>query len=384
MKNRRIIRKTKYCLLWAGLSILIWFANCDETYRMELVSRMVNWLFFENGYEVQIENMETVSASGEYLEDVLQEYCLAGALVQGNQLEKQTVAVGQTENEKKADNLPAQTVISLDRRAEAVVAAMSDKYGYMREKLADYDYMKSNFYVIDSTTSVSREELNGQDLASMDLMIDTEEKNYKVLIYHTHGTESFKDSETGNVEDTVIGVGNYLTKLLEEDYGIAVYHDTTAYDMTGGELDRSAAYDYAREGVQKILAEYPSIDVVIDLHRDGVSEDTYLITEIGGKKTAQIMFLNGVSRLNKNGDIEYLANPYKTENLAFSLQMYLTAQANYDSFVRKIFVKGYRYNLDLKPRSLLVEVGSQTNTVEEAKNAMEPLSAILYKVLSGK
>lgn len=384
MKNRRIIRKTKYCLLCAGLSMLIWFANCDETYRMELVSRMVNWLFFENGYEAQVENMEAVSASGDYLEDVLQEYCLAGELIQGNEQEKQTVSAGHTEDEKKEDNLPAQTVISLDHRAETVIAAMSDKYGYMREKLVDYDYMKSNFYVIDSTTSVSREELNGQDLASMDLTIDTEEKNYKVLIYHTHGTESFKDSEVGNVEDTVIGVGNYLTKLLEEDYGIAVYHDTTAYDMTGGELDRSAAYDYAREGVQKILAEYPSIDVVIDLHRDGVSEDTYLITEIGGKKTAQVMFLNGVSRLNKNGDIEYLANPYKTENLAFSLQMYLTAQANYDSFVRKIFVKGYRYNLDLKPRSLLVEVGSQTNTVEEAKNAMEPLAAILYKVLSGK
>lgn len=364
--------------------MLIWFANCDKTYRMELVSRMVNWLFFENGYETQVENMEVVSASGDYLEDVLQEYCLAGELIQGNEQEKQTVSAGQTEDEKKEDNLPAQTVISLDHRVETVIAAMSDKYGYMREKLVDYDYMKSNFYVIDSTTSVSREELNGQDLASMDLTIDTEEKNYKVLIYHTHGTESFKDSEVGNVEDTVIGVGNYLTKLLEEDYGIAVYHDTTAYDMTGGELDRSAAYDYAREGVQKILAEYPSIDVVIDLHRDGVSEDTYLITEIGGKKTAQVMFLNGVSRLNKNGDIEYLANPYKTENLAFSLQMYLTAQANYDSFVRKIFVKGYRYNLDLKPRSLLVEVGSQTNTVEEAKNAMEPLSAILYKVLSGK
>lgn len=384
MKNRRIIRKTKYCLLWAGLSILIWFVNCDETYRMELVSRMVNWLFFGNGYETQTENMETVSASGEYLEDMLQEYCLAGELVQGSGQKDQTVSAGQMTDEKGTDNLPAQAVIALDHRAEAIVAAMSDKYGYMREKLTDYDYMRSNFYVIDSTTSVSREELNGQDLASMDLTIDTEEKNYKVLIYHTHGTESFKDSEPGKVEDTVIGLGDYLTELLEENYGVAVYHDTTAYDMTGGELDRSAAYDYAREGVQKILAEYPSIEVVIDLHRDGVSEDTYLITEIDGKKTAQVMFLNGVSRLNKNGDIAYLANPYKTENLAFSLQMYLTAQANYDSFVRKIFVKGYRYNLNLKPRSLLVEVGSQTNTVEEAKNAMEPLAAILYKVLSGK
>ena len=243
MKNRRIIRKTKYCLLWAGLSILIWFANCDATYRMELVNRMVNWLFFGNGYETQTENMETVSASGKYLEDMLQEYCLAGELVQGSGQKDQTVSAGQMTDEKGTDNLPAQTVIALDHRAEAIVAAMSDKYGYMREKLTDYDYMRSNFYVIDSTTSVSREELNGQDLASMDLTIDTEEKNYKVLIYHTHGTESFKDSEPGKVEDTVIGLGDYLTELLEENYGVAVYHDTTAYDMTGGELDRSAAYD---------------------------------------------------------------------------------------------------------------------------------------------
>ena len=122
----------------------------------------------------------------------------------------------------------------------------------------------------------------------MDLTIDTEDKNYKVLIYHTHGTESFKDSEPGKVEDTVIGVGDYLTQLLEENYGVAVYHDTTAYDMTGGELDRSAAYDYAREGVQKILTEYPSIDVVIDIHRDGVAENTYLITVEDAPAVSQI------------------------------------------------------------------------------------------------
>lgn len=137
MKNRRIIRKTKYCLLWAGLSILIWFANCDATYRMELVNRMVNWLFFGNGYETQTENMETVSASGKYLEDMLQEYCLAGELVQGSGQQDQTVSAGQMTDEKGTDNLPAQTVIALDHRAKAIVAAMSDKYGYMREKLTD-------------------------------------------------------------------------------------------------------------------------------------------------------------------------------------------------------------------------------------------------------
>lgn len=371
-------RRMRYCFFLVIAFFAIWFAKCDDETKTDMLRQLLTGtISSDQKPNIQQEGKQHEEASC-FLEDCLQEYCLAGAFV--SCASEQETDIAETDIRKDL----SKNVMREKREATASVAAMAGCRSYMQEKLADYDYIKNHFYVIDSTTNVSREELNGQDLASMDLTIDTEDKNYKVLIYHTHGTESFKDSEPGKVEDTVIGVGDYLTQLLEENYGVAVYHDTTAYDMTGGELDRSAAYDYAREGVQKILTEYPSIDVVIDIHRDGVAEDTYLITEIGGKKTAQIMFLNGVSRLNKNGDISYLANPYKTENLAFSLQMYLTAQANYGSFVRKIFVKGYRYNLDLKPRSLLVEVGSQTNTVEEAKNAMEPLSAILYKVLSGK
>ena len=371
-------RRIRYSFFLMLVFFTICFAKCDNEKRTYLIQQFLfGTIQPDQEKNMQQDEQQNVTADV-FLEDSLQEYCLAGAFV--SYASEQKTDISDADMQKKL----SEKVMQENKEAVASVVAMAGCHSYMQEKLADYDYIKSHFYVVDSTTNVSREELNGQDLASMDLTIDTEDKNYKVLIYHTHGTESFKDSEPGKVEDTVIGLGDYLTKLLEENYGVAVYHDTTAYDMTGGELDRSAAYDYAREGVQKILAEYPSIDVVIDLHRDGVSEDTYLITEIDGKKTAQVMFLNGVSRLNKNGDISYLANPYKTENLAFSLQMYLTARANYDSFVRKIFVKGYRYNLDLKPRSLLVEVGSQTNPVDEAKNAMEPLSAILYKVLSGK
>ncbi len=193
----------------------------------------------------------------------------------------------------KTDNLTKDSSrqnLSVETEAREAVAAMAGCHSYMQEKLSDYDYMKSNFYVIDSTTSVSREELDGESLANMDLTIDTQDANYKILIYHTHGTESFVDSEPGNTDDTVIGLGNYLTELLEETYGVSVYHDTTAYDMKEGTLDRSTAYDYAREGVEKILDEYPSIEVVIDIHRDGVAEGTYLVTEVNGKPTAQVMF----------------------------------------------------------------------------------------------
>ena len=374
-------RRMRYCFFLVIAFFAIWFVKCDDETKTDMLRQLlIGTISSDQKPNIQQEGKQHEEASC-FLEDCLQEYCLAGAFV--SCASEQETDIAETDIRKDL----SKNVMREKREATASIAAMAGCRSYMQEKLADYDYIKP--YIAHNGvrvhTGIRYYRITGKtEQKDMDLTIDTEDKNYKVLIYHTHGTESFKDSEPGKVEDTVIGVGDYLTQLLEENYGVAVYHDTTAYDMTGGELDRSAAYDYAREGVQKILTEYPSIDVVIDIHRDGVAEDTYLITEIGGKKTAQIMFLNGVSRLNKNGDISYLANPYKTENLAFSLQMYLTAQANYESFVRKIFVKGYRYNLDLKPRSLLVEVGSQTNTVEEAKNAMEPLSAILYKVLSGK
>lgn len=78
------------------------------------------------------------------------------------------------------------------------------------------------------------------------------------------------------------------------------------YDLINGELDRSKAYDMAKPDIQKILEENPTIEVVIDLHRDGVNEGTHLVTEVNGKQTAQIMFFNGLSKTRANGEIDYL------------------------------------------------------------------------------
>lgn len=259
---------------------------------------------------------------------------------------------------------------------------------YSREQLEQPDFLQNKIFVVDSNTNMTKEELDLKNLLDEDLTVenlkDGGETGYKVLIYHTHGSESFVDSRAGVKEDTIIGIGSYLTKLLTEKYKIAVYHDETAYDMVDGVLDRSKAYENAYQNVTQILKENPSIQVVIDLHRDGVDEETHLVTDINGKKTAKIMFLNGVSRSTANGDIKYLTNPNKLKNLAFSFQMYLTGKEHYGDYVRKIYVRSYRYNLHLLPRTTLVEVGAQNNTLEEEKNAMEPLAAILDKVLSKK
>lgn len=255
---------------------------------------------------------------------------------------------------------------------------------YSMEDLCNFDFLVSNCYAVDSSTSVNPDELDAENLLSMDMTIDLTGDDYKVLIYHTHGSETFADSREGVTEDSVIGVGDELARILEEDYGIKTYHDRTVYDIVDGELDRSYAYDQAAAGIDKILAENPSIEVVLDIHRDGVREDVHLVRDIDGRPTAQIMFLNGVSRLNVNGDIDYLYNPYKIENLSFSLKMHLAGKQMYGDLMRRIYIRGYCFNLNRMPRASLVEVGAQTNTVEEAKNAMIPLGAIVYKVLSQK
>ncbi|MFR8549936.1 MAG: stage II sporulation protein P [Coprococcus sp.] len=255
---------------------------------------------------------------------------------------------------------------------------------YSEKALMDYDFLLGHFYTVDPTTLANSKLINGTDLLQKDLTIDLDGAEPKILIYHTHSQEGYADSEAGNADDTVVGVGEQLKKVLEEKYHVAVCHDLSVYDMQDGKEDRNKAYSQAAVAVQNLLDEHPSIEVTIDLHRDGVPDNVHLETEINGKKTAKIMFLNGLCR-NSNGDVnDFAQNPNLSDNLAFSLQLQLKAKAYFPELVRHIYLRAYRYNLHFKPRSLLVEVGAQNNTVAEAKNAMEPLADILYAVLSGK
>lgn len=252
---------------------------------------------------------------------------------------------------------------------------------YTAEELKNYDLLLSQLYTVDKTTSIGQDVLNGEVLSQLDLTIDKTKEGPLVLIYHTHSQETFVDSKPGDVNDSIVGVGAYLKQILEEDYGVPVYHLTSTFDMVNGKLDRNQAYSQAEKEVSKVLAENPSIQIVIDLHRDGVGNNTKLVTEVNGKQTAQIMFFNGLSRTNTIGDIAYLKNPYLKENLALSFQMKLEAEKYFPNFTRKIYLKGYRYNLHLSKGAMLVEAGAQTNTVEEVKNAMVPLSFLISKVL---
>lgn len=251
------------------------------------------------------------------------------------------------------------------------------------EKLADFDYLLNHFYIVDEGTATNADQLDAGRFLSTDLTMKQDASLPQILIYHSHSQETFSDSREGEQADTVVGVGDYLTSLLTETYGYNVIHVTEAFDVIDGEEDRNRAYDYAREYLEQVLEENPSVEVVIDLHRDGVSEERRLVTDINGKPTAQIMFYNGLSYTVNHGPVEYLPNPYIEENLAFSFQLEYEAAQYYPDFYRGIYLAGLRYNLHLRPKALLLEAGAQTNTVQEVKNAMEPFADILNRVLKG-
>lgn len=262
--------------------------------------------------------------------------------------------------------------------SEAISVSNFIKTQYDMSKLLDYDYLLSNYYVVDSSTKASKEVFDTKKLLSMNFSIEKNSDAPQILIYHTHASETYIDSKSDVEADTVVGAGNYLTELLT-DMGYNVYHDRTAYDrLPDGSGNRNFAYSTALPSLEKILAENPSIEVIIDLHRDSGDKR---VTTINGKDCAQIMLFNGLSR-DQSEAIERLDNPNQQANLGFSLQTALVGRKLYPGLLVRNYLKNYRYNMHLRERSLLIELGTVNNTVMEAYNAMEPLANILNQMLS--
>lgn len=258
--------------------------------------------------------------------------------------------------------------------------ALNKSYTYDWSGLREYDDIVSAFYAIDSTTSITDEQLNLENLLGKDMALKGGTEAPQILIYHTHSQEGFVDSVAGDASTTIVGAGDRLAQILTEEYGFNVLHHKGEYDVEA----RDYAYSNALPAIEQILAENPSIEVVIDLHRDAVAEGRKLAVNLQGKPTAQFMFFNGLSRTRKNGDISYLANPYVDDNLAFSFQAQIACNEYYPGLARRIYLKAYRYNMHLRARCMLIELGAQTNTVEEIMNACDPLAHVLAKVLYGE
>ncbi len=190
-----------------------------------------------------------------------------------------------------------------------------------------------------------------------------------VLIYHSHTTESycltnslkFSKNYTGKTEDTdinMVRIGDEITEMLESA-GVRVIHDRNIYD-----IDYNSAYDLSRAAVEKHLKDNPSIQITLDVHRDAIhSSSTQIlkpVTKIFEKKAAQIMIITGA----QEGKITVFKN--WQQNLDFALTLYKYADNMYAGLMKPIFFCQRKYNMDLGKYSVLLEMGTDANTLEEA------------------
>lgn len=384
MGSRKIRRRTICILLWLiamSGGILVKMNRTDDMWQLvyDGIYRQDEDIAAMGGLRLRSSGQD-VYRYMDYWASEVEELCENGEAMYDTTEEADTTEAADTgQTDAQPEQVQEEQTGAAAQQATESVTAMADiRSSYLD---MDADTLLSYCYNVPHPACVADGDVNAGELLGEDVSIDNSGGGYKVLIYHTHSSEAFADSRDGVVEDTIIGVGSRLAQELTDKYGIAVYHDTSAYDMMSGRLDREEAYVYSRAGVQKILEENPGIEVIIDLHRDGVADDVHLVTEVNGRQTARVMLVNGMSRDGDGVERDYLPNAYKKNNLALSLQLYLAGRGNYGDFMRKIYLGTTRYNLDLMPHAALIEVGAQTNTVEEEMNAVEPLARVIAKVL---
>lgn len=206
-----------------------------------------------------------------------------------------------------------------------------------------------------------------------------------VLIVHTHTSECYLQEErdyytkndanrTTDDSKNVVAVGQVLKQTLEAG-GIGVIHATEKHDYP----EYNGSYNRAAATVQKYLKQYPGIRVVIDLHRDSVSDGktkTALVQEINGQKAAQVMLVCGC----QDGEVSGFENWEKNLQLAAKIQQ--TAEVLYPGLTRPILLTARRYNLHLTPGSLLLEFGTEANTLDQAKYSATLMGKALVSVLN--
>lgn len=294
-------------------------------------------------------------------------------------LEEQDPVIEPKEEQEKFLGIPADLFVKV-RDLAAGFDLEELKSRYNQALINQYDKTVSLYNYDSDTVRPSPEFIDGETFMETDVSLDSLESDGPlVLIFHTHGTEGF----VGKEEYGILDVGDYLAEILENQYGISVLHHKGIYDAEGV----NGAYTRMSEEIPRILEANPSIQVAIDMHRDGVSESTHLVSNVNGKETAKIMLVTGVSRaFDENGDlqvIDYLPNENLPSVLALGFQLKMAADTVYPGFMRPLYLSSWRYSTYMLPRSMLLEVGAQTNTLEEAKAAMIPFAQILVTVLKG-
>lgn len=223
------------------------------------------------------------------------------------------------------------------------------------------------------------------DLITRPLTWDLTGDSPTVLIVHTHATESYTRSSGEIYEESaafrtldegynMISVGDHLAELLEAG-GITVIHDRTLHDYPS----YNGSYNSSRKAVASYLEQHPGIQLVLDLHRDASGDNNAQMktsATVNGKSSAQLMFVVGT---NASG----LKHPNWEENLSLALKLQTQLERICPGICRNVNLRAQRFNQDISPGALLVEVGAAGNTHAEALTAVEVLSQGILALKNG-
>lgn len=274
-------------------------------------------------------------------------------------------------------NSETKETASTEASAAAIKGKITTRYISPYTAPLSYD----SVYLKNSTSL----DINLKTLLNQKLKFKIEQNSQpQVLIMHTHTTESYmqKESEYYTEDDNprstdnsknMVKIGSIIAQKLN-DSGIKTLHDKTKHDYP----EYTGSYGRSAATVNSYLKKYPSIKVVIDLHRDSVSTDdgkAKLVTEIGGKKAAQVMLVMG----SQSGSVKDYPNWKENLSLAVKLQQKLELQ--YPTLARPILLRSSKYNQNLTTGSFLLEVGTEANTMEEATYSAELVGNALADLL---
>ncbi len=248
---------------------------------------------------------------------------------------------------------------------------------YNSKLVYDKVYMKNNTNLKIDIKSLLNEKIN--------FKIE-KEKGPQVLILHTHATEAFfiqntdyytekYNSRSTNNQNNMVRIGEVITEKLNKA-GIETIHDKTLHDYP----NYTGSYSRAAETINKYLKKYPSIKIVLDLHRDAVTADNgdkvKLVTKINGKQAAQVMLVMG----SQSGSVTNF--PKWRENLKLAVRLQQKIEQKYPTLARPLTLNSKNYNESLTTGSLLIEFGTDVNTLEEALYSADLVGNALAEMLN--
>ncbi len=311
-----------------------------------------------------------------------------------NQIEKESnPQANETENNEapKTEYAAANVTFTLSSDVQSLINEAEEKY---KSSTNDGEILSEDYSIKNATseyngiylrnTTLNFQNINMGEYLNKSIQMTVDKSKPVILVCHTHTSETYELLDRGfytneratrsdNAQENMLRVGSELCEKLEQQ-GYKTIHDQTVYDES-----LSGAYDRARENISKILKENPSVQIVLDIHRDSIylKDGTRVkaVSQINGEKVAQIKITTGC----EDGNVTDFPNWQKNLTFALRLQESLTKTA--PSVARPLNLACRKYNMDLIPNSLHIEIGTDANTLTEALNSADILANALTEIL---